>query len=121
MAKPQKRKQHSDPPAPLVVGCIAHLYVLRRDEGGRIHPVFDGYRVQSRFTADQPWDNDVTVHLQGQEWCLPGEECIAQLTFSVPHAVTVMVTIGAVFVLREGPNVVARGTVLELLHYSDMP
>lgn len=121
MAKPQKRKQHSDPPAPLIVGCIAHLYVLRTAEGGRTWPVFDGYRVQSRFTADQPWDNDVTVRLQGQEWCVPGEECTAQITFSVPAAVTVTVTIGATLVLREGPNVVIRGTILELLHSSAMP
>lgn len=121
MAKPQKRKQHTNSPAPLIIGFIAHLYMLRPDEGGRTRPVSDGYRVQSRFTTDQPWDNDVTVRLQGQELCVPGEECAAQLTFSVPDAVTVTITSGATFVLREGPNVVVRGTVLELLHSPDTP
>jgi translation elongation factor EF-Tu-like GTPase len=121
LSKQPKRKRHADSPMPRVVGFIARLYVLRPDEGGRTWPVFDGYRVQSRFAADQPWDNDVAVRLQGQEACAPGEECTAKLAFAVPDAVTVMVASGDTFVLREGTNVVVWGVVLEILYSSDMP
>ncbi|MFN8537158.1 MAG: hypothetical protein U0232_06735 [Thermomicrobiales bacterium] len=122
MAKHRRRKllalreQHALAQLPPVVGFTARLYVLRRDEGGRTMPIRNGYRVQSRFTTDQPWDNDVVVQLTGQETCAAGDECIAQLWFAVPDAVTVTVVPGATFILREGPNVVVRGTVTEVVH-----
>ncbi|MGN6756855.1 MAG: hypothetical protein ACTHMJ_10760 [Thermomicrobiales bacterium] len=104
-----------------IVGFVAHLYALRPDEGGRHWPIFNGYIVQSRFTDDQPWDNDVVVRLKGQAACAPGDECIATLEFVVPDAVTVTVTRGATFVLREGAHVVVRGTVQQVLYSIDKP
>ena len=114
-----QREQHALAKLPSVIGFTALLYMLRPDEGGRTVPIRDGYRVQSRFTVDQPWDNDVVVRLEGQQSCTPGDECTAHLAFGVPDAVTVVVTKGTVFVLREGPRVVVRGTVLEVEYSSD--
>ena len=102
-----------------VIGFVARLYVLRRDEGGRATPFRDGYRVQSRFTEDQPWDNDVTVRLEGRTEGILGHEYTARLEFLVPDAVTVAVARGAAFVLREGTRVVVRGTVQEVVFAPD--
>ncbi len=99
----------------------AKLYLLRTEEGGRKNDGFGtGYHGMVCWSSQQPDPksdtfNDVFVLIEGKEWCQLGEECMAELTFVFPEAVPDILRVGKEFNLVEGPHVVARGTIVELL------
>ena len=81
------------------------VYVLKKDEGGRHTPFFNGYRPQFYFRT-----TDVTgvAHLPaGTEMVMPGDNVELEVELIVPIAMEQ----GLRFAIREGGRTIGSGTV----------
>ncbi len=87
----------------------AEVYVLKKEEGGRHKPFFDGYRPQFYFRT-----TDVTgaIHLQeGVDMITPGDNTTITVELITPIAVEK----GLRFAIREGGRTVGAGVVVEII------
>jgi len=85
------------------------VYVLKKDEGGRHTPFFNGYRPQFYFRT-----TDVTgvAHLpEGTEMVMPGDN----VTMDVELISPVAMEKGLRFAIREGSRTIGAGTVAEIV------
>jgi elongation factor Tu len=83
----------------------AEVYVLKKEEGGRHTPFFNGYRPQFYFRT-----TDVTGDLnlpEGVEMCMPGDNIQMTITLITPIAIEE----GLRFAIREGGRTVGSGVV----------
>jgi len=86
----------------------AEVYVLKKDEGGRHTPFFNGYRPQFYFRT-----TDVTgvVHLvEGTEMVMPGDNTNINVELHAPIACQE----GLRFAIREGGRTVGAGVVTKI-------
>ncbi|KPU42635.1 elongation factor Tu-B [Oxobacter pfennigii] len=85
------------------------VYVLKKEEGGRHTPFFNGYRPQFYFRT-----TDVTGTLQlpaGVEMCMPGDN----ITMEIKLITNIAMEEGLRFAIREGGHTVGSGVVSEIL------
>ena len=88
----------------------AEIYVLKKEEGGRHTPFFNGYRPQFYFRT-----TDVTGDIQlpeGVEMVMPGDN----VTIDVELITPVAMEEGMRFAIREGGRTVGAGVVAKILH-----
>ena len=80
------------------------VYVLKKEEGGRHTPFFNGYRPQFYFrTTDVTGD----LHLpEGTEMCMPGDNVVMEIELITPIAIEE----GLRFAIREGGRTVGVGS-----------
>jgi elongation factor Tu len=87
----------------------AEVYVLKKEEGGRHTPFFNGYRPQFYFRT-----TDVTGALDllgGAEMCMPGDN----VTLTVELGKPIAMEQGLRFAVREGGRTVGSGVVAKVL------
>ncbi|MCH5161881.1 MAG: elongation factor Tu [Clostridiales bacterium] len=87
----------------------AEVYVLKKEEGGRHTPFFDGYRPQFYFRT-----TDVTGSIKlpdGVEMVTPGDNVTMTVTLIHPIAAEK----GLRFAIREGGRTVGSGVVTEII------
>jgi len=89
--------------------CVAEVYALRREEGGRHKPFFSGYRPQFYFRTTDV--NGTLILDEGSEMVMPGDTATMIVELGKPIAMEV----GLGFAVREGNKTVAAGTVTEVL------
>ena len=85
------------------------VYVLKKEEGGRHTPFFNGYRPQFYFRT-----TDVTGDLnlpEGTEMCMPGDNVVMSIKLITPIAIEE----GLRFAIREGGRTVGSGVVTEII------
>ena len=101
MAKPGTVKPHTK--------FMAEVYVLKKEEGGRHTPFFDGYRPQFYFRT-----TDVTGSIklpEGMEMVMPGDH----IDMNVELITQVAMDEGLRFAIREGGRTVGSGVVTKVL------
>ncbi|HHX92574.1 MAG TPA: elongation factor Tu, partial [Clostridiales bacterium] len=87
----------------------SEVYVLKKEEGGRHTPFFNGYRPQFYFRTT---DVTGTVELpEGVEMCMPGDNIQMKIELITPIAIEE----GLRFAIREGGRTVASGVVSKVL------
>ncbi len=85
------------------------VYVLKKEEGGRHTPFFNGYRPQFFFRTT---DITGTLNLpEGTEMCMPGDNVV----MSVDLIYHVAIEEGLRFAIREGGRTVGSGVVTEIV------
>lgn len=97
LAKPGSVKPHSK--------FVGQVYVLKKEEGGRHTPFFDGYRPQFYFRT-----TDVTGSIKlpdGMEMVMPGDHIDMNVELITPVAMDE----GLRFAIREGGRTVGSGVV----------
>ena len=83
----------------------AQVYVLKKEEGGRHTPFFNGYRPQFYFRTT---DVTGTIELEkGVEMVMPGDNVKMEITLITPIAIEE----GLRFAIREGGRTVGSGVV----------
>jgi elongation factor Tu len=87
----------------------ANVYVLKKDEGGRHTPFFNGYRPQFYFRTTDV--TGVVTLPEGTEMVMPGDN----LTIHVDLIQPIAMSIGLRFAIREGGRTVGAGQVTEIL------
>lgn len=88
---------------------VGQVYVLKKEEGGRHTPFFDGYRPQFYFRT-----TDVTGNIQledGVEMVMPGDNAKFIIELITPIAIDE----GLRFAIREGGRTVGSGVVTKIL------
>ena len=83
----------------------AEVYVLKKEEGGRHTPFFNGYRPQFYFRT-----TDVTGDIalpEGVEMCMPGDNIQMEINLITPIAIEEVLR----FAIREGGRTVGAGVV----------
>ena len=86
----------------------AEIYVLKKEEGGRHTPFFNGYRPQFYFRT-----TDVTGNVklpEGVEMCMPGDNINIDVELQTPIACEE----GLRFAVREGGRTVGAGVVTKI-------
>jgi elongation factor Tu len=100
LAKPGSIKPHSK--------FVGQVYVLKKEEGGRHTPFFDGYRPQFYFRT-----TDVTGTIKlpdGMEMVMPGDH----IDMKVELITQVAMDEGLRFAIREGGRTVGSGVVTSI-------
>ncbi|MCG0276887.1 MAG: elongation factor Tu [Thermosediminibacteraceae bacterium] len=85
------------------------VYVLKKEEGGRHTPFFNGYRPQFYFRT-----TDVTGVIklpEGTEMVMPGDNVVMEIELISPIAIEE----GLRFAIREGGKTVGAGVVTEII------
>jgi len=85
------------------------VYVLKKEEGGRHTPFFNGYRPQFYFRT-----TDVTGVItlpEGTEMVMPGDNIVMEIELIAPIAIEE----GLRFAIREGGKTVGAGVVVEII------
>jgi elongation factor Tu len=85
------------------------VYVLKKEEGGRHTPFFNGYRPQFYFRT-----TDVTGVIklpEGTEMVMPGDNIVMEIELIAPIAMEE----GLRFAIREGGKTVGAGVVTEII------
>jgi elongation factor Tu len=101
LAKPGSIKPHTT--------FDGEIYILRKDEGGRHTPFFQGYRPQFYIRT---MDVTGSVELQaGVEMVMPGDNTNLQVKLIVPVALEV----GSRFAIREGGRTVGAGVITKIV------
>ncbi|QIA28053.1 elongation factor Tu [Thermaerobacter sp. PB12/4term] len=88
---------------------MGNVYVLKKEEGGRHTPFFNGYRPQFYFRT-----TDVTGEIklpEGVEMCMPGDNIEMTVELITPIAIEE----GLRFAIREGGRTVGAGVVTKIL------
>jgi elongation factor Tu len=101
LAKPGSIKPHTK--------FTSQVYVLKKEEGGRHTPFFNGYRPQFYFRT-----TDVTGNLSlpdGVEMCMPGDDIQMTIELITPIAIEE----GLRFAIREGGRTVGAGVVAKIV------
>ena len=89
----------------------AQVYVLKKEEGGRHTPFFNGYRPQFYFRTT---DITGTIELPaGVEMVMPGDNVDMTVTLIAPIAAEK----GLRFAIREGGRTVGSGVISEIIKY----
>ena len=86
----------------------SEVYVLKKEEGGRHTPFFNGYRPQLYFRT-----TDVTGSItlpEGVEMCMPGDNIQMEIELITPIAIEE----GLRFAIREGGRTVGAGVVAQI-------
>jgi len=87
----------------------AGIYVLKKEEGGRYTPFFNGYRPQFYFRTT---DVTGTIDLpEGVEMCMPGDNLSVDVALITPIAMDE----GLRFAIREGGRTVGSGVVAKIV------
>jgi len=87
----------------------AQVYVLKKEEGGRHTPFFNGYRPQFYFRT---CDVTGTIKLpQGVEMVMPGDNIEMEVELITPIAMEKQLR----FAIREGGHTVGAGVVTEII------
>ena len=87
----------------------AQVYVLKKEEGGRHTPFFNGYRPQFYFRTT---DVTGTIELEkGVEMVMPGDHCKLSVKLITPIAIEE----GLRFAIREGGRTVGSGVVAKII------
>jgi elongation factor Tu len=87
----------------------AEVYVLKKEEGGRHTPFFNGYRPQLYFrTTDL---TGVAKQPEGTEMVMPGDNVQMEIELIQPIAMDA----GLRFAIREGGRTVGSGVVTEVI------
>tara|TARA_B100000809_G_C14787794_1_gene405449 strand:- start:195 stop:638 length:444 start_codon:yes stop_codon:yes gene_type:complete len=87
----------------------AEIYVLKKEEGGRHTPFFNGYRPQFYFRT-----TDVTGSIilpKGSEMVMPGDNVNLDVELITPIAMEQELR----FAIREGGHTVGAGVVTEII------
>jgi elongation factor Tu len=87
----------------------AQVYCLKKEEGGRHTPFFNGYRPQFYFRT-----TDVTGSAklpEGTEMVMPGDNISLDITLGTPVAMEK----GLRFAIREGGRTVGAGTISDII------
>ena len=88
---------------------VGQVYVLKKDEGGRHTPFFDGYRPQFYFRTT---DVTGTIKLpEGMEMVMPGDH----IDMNVELITQVAMDEGLRFAIREGGRTVGSGVVTKII------
>jgi elongation factor Tu len=88
---------------------LSEVYVLKKEEGGRHTPFFNGYRPQFYIrTMDVTGE---TVLPAGVEMVMPGDNVNLTVKLIVPVALEV----GSRFAIREGGRTVGAGVITRIL------
>ncbi|MFZ5966795.1 MAG: elongation factor Tu [Bacillota bacterium] len=101
LAKPGSIKPHTK--------FQAQIYVLKKEEGGRHTPFFQGYRPQFYFRT-----TDVTGSItlpEGMEMCMPGDN----ITMTIELITPIAIEEGLRFAIREGGRTVGAGAVATII------
>ncbi|MDR0850671.1 MAG: elongation factor Tu [Christensenellaceae bacterium] len=101
LAKPASIKPHTK--------FTAEVYVLKKEEGGRHTPFFNGYRPQFYFRT-----TDVTGSIElpkGVEMVMPGDNISMTISLITPIAIEQ----GLRFAIREGGRTVGSGVVASII------
>ncbi len=85
------------------------VYVLKKDEGGRHTPFFNGYRPQFYFRTTDV--TGVANMPEGTEMVMPGDNVELSIELIVPIAMEQ----GLRFAIREGGRTIGAGTVSEII------
>jgi elongation factor Tu len=88
---------------------LGEVYVLKKEEGGRHTPFFQGYRPQFYIRT-----MDVTGNVQlpkGVEMVMPGDNINLEVELIVPVALEA----GSRFAIREGGRTVGAGVITKIL------
>jgi elongation factor Tu len=91
------------------VKFVGQVYVLKKEEGGRHTPFFDGYRPQFYFRT-----TDVTGSVkleEGVEMVMPGDNA----TFNIELITPIAMEEGLRFAIREGGRTVGAGVVTQII------
>jgi len=102
LAKPGSIKPHTK--------FLGEVYVLKKEEGGRHTPFFDGYRPQFYIRT-----MDVTGVAQlpeGVEMVMPGDNVNLRVELIVPVALEA----GSRFAIREGGRTVGAGVITQVMN-----
>jgi elongation factor Tu len=87
----------------------SQVYVLKKEEGGRHTPFFNGYRPQFYFrTTDVTGDIALPA---GVEMCMPGDNIEMEISLITPIAIEE----GLRFAIREGGRTVGAGVVATVI------
>ena len=101
LCKPGSIHPHTD--------FTAEVYVLKKEEGGRHTPFFNGYRPQFYFRTT---DVTGTIELkQGVEMVMPGDNVSMTISLITPIAIEQ----GLRFAIREGGRTVGSGVVASII------
>ncbi len=101
LAKPATIKPHTK--------FTAEVYVLKKEEGGRHTPFFNGYRPQFYFRTT---DVTGTIELpKGVEMVMPGDNISMTISLITPIAIEQ----GLRFAIREGGRTVGSGVVASII------
>ena len=101
LAKPGSIKPHTK--------FKSEVYVLKKEEGGRHTPFFNGYRPQFYFRT-----TDVTGSIalpEGVEMCMPGDN----IQMEIELITSIAVEEGLRFAIREGGRTVGAGVVASII------
>ena len=101
LAKPGSIKPHTH--------FFGQVYVLKKEEGGRHTPFFNGYRPQFFFRT-----TDVTGSIKlpdGVEMVMPGDNVEMEVELITPIAIVA----GLRFAIREGGHTVGAGAVVRMV------
>jgi elongation factor Tu len=101
LAKPKSIKAHTQ--------FMGEVYILKKEEGGRHKPFFDGYRPQFYFRT-----TDVTGSIKlpaGTEMVMPGDNLQIEITLITPIAIENQLR----FAIREGGRTVGAGVVSQII------
>jgi elongation factor Tu len=85
------------------------VYVLKKDEGGRHTPFFNGYRPQFYFRTTDV--TGVANTPEGTEMVMPGDHVTLDIELIAPIAMEQ----GLRFAIREGGRTIGAGTVSEIV------
>jgi elongation factor Tu len=86
----------------------ASVYVLKKEEGGRHTPFFNGYRPQFYFRTTDV--TGVVTLPEGTEMCMPGDN----ITVAVELITPIAMDEGLRFAIREGGRTVGAGVVTKI-------
>jgi len=87
----------------------AEILLLKKEEGGRHTPIFNGYRPQV-FIRTTDVTGDIKLP-EGMEMVMPGDNATVSVTLIKPVAMQV----GQRFALREGGLTVGAGAIVEII------
>jgi elongation factor Tu len=87
----------------------ASVYVLKKEEGGRHTPFFNGYRPQFYFRTTDV--TGIATLPEGTEMVMPGDNLYLSIALIVPIAMEE----GLRFAIREGGRTVGAGVVTKIL------
>jgi elongation factor Tu len=88
---------------------LSEVYILKKEEGGRHTPFFNGYRPQFYIrTMDVTGESELPA---GVEMVMPGD----RVNLAVKLIVPVALEVGSHFAIREGGHTVGAGVINQIL------
>ena len=94
---------------------IAKVRFLTSEEGGRTGYAASGYRPAFKL-PDQTEMTSAEQKFEGTDIVYPGQEVISTIRIIWVEAFAQKLSIGTDFELREGPRIVAKGQIIEVIN-----